>query len=254
VSFRGDSIGVYSRIPQKMASSGVQILASETARATDIMAKSRTEQRVEPAKSQVLRFPGSSGPGESCDATERRDEERLLVEIAAGYQNALAALYRRRGALFYSLLVRMLVSETEAQEVMQDTFVQIWRRARVYDPRRSSPIAWMIMIARGVAMDRLRARLRRNATHETYQREVASLAVEEMDGLRHTERGELAAACAAALHGLPEPQRRVLELAFFRGWTHEEIACAEGDPLGTIKARIRRGLLAMRQALKDHHV
>lgn len=215
--------------------------------------KSRIEQFVELAKNQVLMFPGSPEHGESHDATDRRVETRLLAEIAGGCQNALAALYRRRCGLLYSLLIRMLVSETEAQDVMQDTFVQIWRRAPAYDPRRSSPIAWMIMIARGMAIDRLRARLRRNATQEAYQREAASLAVEEMDGRRHTESGELAAACRAALDQLPEPQRRALQLAFFRGWTHEEIARAEGDPLGTVKARIRRGLLAMRQALKEYH-
>jgi RNA polymerase sigma-70 factor (ECF subfamily) len=218
-----------------------------------MVVKSQTVERVEPAKNDVLRFPGCVERVESNDSTERNIETRLLAEIAGGCQQALAALYRRRGSLLYSLFVRMLVSEAEAQEVMQDTFVQIWKRARTYDPRRSSPIAWMIMIGRGVAMDRLRARLRRNATQETYQREVGSLAVEEMDGLRHTERGELAAACAAALHQLPETQRRALQLAFLRGWTHEEIARAEGDPLGTVKARIRRGLLAMRQTLKDYY-
>lgn len=208
---------------------------------------------MEPAKSQFLRFPGSIGPGESQDATEGSIEKRLLAEIADGCQQALAALYRRRGTLIYSLLVQMLVSEAEAQEVMQDTFVQIWRRARHYDPTRSSPIAWIIMIARGVAVDRLRARLRRNATQQSYQREVASLGIEEMDGLRHAEKQELADACADALHRLPGPQRRALQLAFLRGWTHEEIARAEGDPLGTVKARIRRGLLALRQTLKDYH-
>ena len=145
------------------------------------------------------------------------------------------------------------MNETEAQEVMQDTFVQIWRRAPKYDPQLSPPLAWMIMIARGMALDRLRARQRRTAKHETYRREIASLEIEDINGPRHTEKGELEAACAAALQQLPEPQRRALQLAFLRGWTHEEIARAEGDPLGTVKARIRRGLMAMRQILKEYH-
>ncbi len=204
---------------------------------------------MQPAKNQVLRFPRKLA--ESHDATEGSIEKRLLAEIAGGCQQALASLYRRRGGLIYSLLVQMLVSETEAQEVLQDTFVQIWRRAPKYDPRRSAPLAWMIMIARGMALDRLRARQRRTANHETYRREVASLRIEEMDGLRHTEKGELETACAAALQQLPEPQRRALQLAFLRGWTHEEIARAAGDPLGTVKARIRRGLMAMRQILRE---
>ena len=109
------------------------------------------------------------------------------------------------------------------------------------------------MIARGLAMDRLRARSRRSASHAAFEREVASLEVETSDGTPPIERDELAAACAAALHRLPEAQARALQLAFLRGWTHEEIAAAIGEPLGTIRARIRRGLLAMRQALKEFH-
>lgn len=207
---------------------------------------------MQPAKNQVLRFPGNVP--ETHDATEGSIEKRLLAEIAGGCQQALAALYRRRATFIYSLLVQMLVNETEAQEVMQDAFVEIWRRAPNYDPQRSRPLAWMVMVARGVALDRLRARRRRNAKHETYSREMASLRMEEMDGLRHAEKGELETACAAALQQLPEAQRRALQLAFLRGWTHEEIARAGGDPLGTVKARIRRGLLAMRQILKEYNV
>ena len=156
------------------------------------------------------------------------------------------------GALFYSLLVRILVNEMEAQEVLQDTFLLIWRRAHQYDPDRSSPVAWMVMLARGLALDRLRSRSRRLAGHAAYEREVASLEM-EFHSVFQPERDELAASCAAAMDRLPAPQSRALQLAFLRGWTHEEIASATGEPLGTIKARIRRGLLALRNALKDYH-
>ena len=209
--------------------------------------------KVETAENQIVQVPGGSLPEELHDAVEVREDARLLTGIAGGDQRALAALYRRRGSLIYSLLVRMLVNEMEAQEVMQDTFVQIWRRAHKYDLGRSSPMAWMFMIARGLALDRLRARSRRSATHAAFEREVASLEVEEINGSRQTERDELAAACATALNSLPEEQGRALQLAFLRGWTHEEIAGAVGEPLGTIKARIRRGLLSLRKTLKDHH-
>jgi len=209
---------------------------------------------VETAEDQRVRFPGGGPPDELPEAAEAREDARLLTGIAAGDPHALAALYRRRGSLIYSLLVRMLVNEMEAQEVMQDTFVQVWRRAHKYDPGRSSPMAWMVMIARGLALDRLRSRSRRRATYAAFEREVASLEVEEIHGARQVERDELAAACATALNDLPEEQGHALQLAFLRGWTHEEIAGAVGQPLGTIKARIRRGLLALRKALKDHHV
>lgn len=208
---------------------------------------------METAENQVVRLPGNEPPDQLRDAVEECEDARLLTGIAGEDQYALAALYRRRGGLIYSLLVRMLVNEMEAQETMQDTFIQIWRRAYKYDSSRSSPIAWVIMIARGLAWDRLRARSRRNATYAAFEREVASLEVEEINGMRQTERDELANACATALNGLPEDQGRALQLAFLRGWTHEEIARAIGEPLGTIKARIRRGLLSLRNTLKNYH-
>src|SRR5882672_1021982 len=200
----------------------------------------------------MLRFSGSYKPDDSQEP-EVREDTRLLAIVAEGDPDALATLYRRRAGLLYSLLVRMLVNEMEAQEVMQDSFVLIWRRAHEYDPSRSSPVAWMIMIARGRAIDQLRARSRRTVNHAAYEREVVSLEV-EINGSRQTERDELAAACASAVNDLPEAQGQALQLAFLRGWTHEEIAGAVGEPLGTIKARIRRGLLSLRKALKDHHV
>jgi RNA polymerase sigma-70 factor (ECF subfamily) len=82
---------------------------------------------------------------------------------------------------------------------------------------------------------------------------VASLEIEQKSGAQQTERDELAAACATALNHLPESQARALQLAFLRGWTHEEIAATSGEPLGTIKARIRRGLLVLRKVMKDFH-
>lgn len=191
--------------------------------------------------------PGRTEPFDQ----EAHEDLRLLALIAEADAPAFAALYRRRGGLIYSLLVRML-GETEAQEVMQDTFVHIWRRANRFDAARSSPMAWILMIARGFAVDRLRARSRRDRGRAAYEREIVALEM-EVNRRRPPERDDLADACAAALNHLPEEQGHALQLAFFRGWTHEEIAGAAGEPLGTIKARIRRGLLALRKILKDYH-
>jgi RNA polymerase sigma-70 factor, ECF subfamily len=208
---------------------------------------------VETAENKLLNFPGHIEPGKLRMDADLREDARLLASIAGKSDEALAALYRRRSSLLYSLLLRMLVNQTDAQDIMQETFVQIWRRAGEYDVHRSNPVAWMIMIARGLALDRLRARSRRHATQEAYEREAASPAIDELTGARQAEQSEVAAACATALHNLPQPQARALQLAFLRGWTHEEIARVESQPLGTIKARIRRGLLALRHALKDYH-
>jgi RNA polymerase sigma-70 factor (ECF subfamily) len=184
---------------------------------------------------------------------EAREDARLLSAIAARDQHALARLYQRHSGLIYSLLVRMLVNEMEAQEIMQDTFVHIWRSADEFDSARSSPLAWMIMIARGRALDRLRARSRRTVRHAEYESEMAAFERDQATGVNPAEGSELATACSQAMQRLPEAQERALRLAFFQGRTHEEIADALGEPLGTVKARIRRGLLALRQALKDYH-
>ena len=203
---------------------------------------------VEPAGDQTTRFERSADSRVEANS----EDVCLLAAIVKGEQQALATLYRHHGALIYSFIFRILSNEMEAQEVMQDTFLQIWRRAIKYDPERSSVIAWMIMIARGLALDRFRARSRRSTGQAAYEREVASLEV-EINRVQQTERDELAAACASALNNLPEPQGRALQLAFLRGWTHEEIASATGEPLGTVKTRIRRGLMALRKMLKDYH-
>jgi RNA polymerase sigma-70 factor, ECF subfamily len=227
------------------------IYASKIVCLTDILPTDPNILSVQSVQNLTVLSLVNNDAGDS-QAAELREDAQLLRRIADGDQQALASLYRRRGSLLYSLVVRMLVSEMEAQEVMQDAFVLIWRRAPQYDVDRSSPVAWMIMITRGLALDRLRARSRRTAGQAAYEREVASLEI-EVKGERQAERDELATACAAALHRLPEPQARSLQLAFLRGWTHEEIASATGEPLGTIKARIRRGLLALRKAMKDYH-
>jgi len=204
-----------------------------------------TDQQMRRAQEELLRA--------TPDDVEAREDARLLRAIAEEDQRALALLYRRRSNLIFSFLVRMLGSRTEAQEVLQDTFIRLWRRAKDFDEDRSSATAWLLMFARGLAMDKLRARSRRAATYSAYEREVSSLEFEALTGARQLERDELAEACRAALNRLPEAQGHALQLAFFRGWTHEEIAGVQGEALGTVKARIRRGLLALRKTLKDYY-
>jgi RNA polymerase sigma-70 factor (ECF subfamily) len=204
-------------------------------------------------RKEIVPFPGGVNAQFGRDSNER-EETRLLGAIGRGDSLALKELYDRRGGAIFSMLLRMLTDEMEAQECLQDVFVTIWRRAAEFDSDRSSPLTWMVMIARGRAWDRLRTRARRSATQAEYEREIASLEVEFNDPANERiERDEISSECARALNDLPEEQSRALQLAFFRGWTHEEIARAVGEPLGTIKARIRRGLLALRRKLKDRN-
>lgn len=215
---------------------------------TEVKTKSTKDWRVEPVQNQTM----PSGMAGDSHSLQMLEDARFLARMAEGDQRALAALYKRQGGLIYSFILRMLTNEMETQEVVQDTFVQIWRRAAQYDSERSSPLAWMIMIARGLAVDRLRARSRRDLGRAAYEQEMAALEI-EVNGASHNKRDELAAACAQALNRLPEEQAHAVQLAFIRGWTHEEIARGMGEPLGTVKARIRRGLLALRKIMEDHH-
>jgi RNA polymerase sigma-70 factor (ECF subfamily) len=208
---------------------------------------------MQPIQKEIVPFPGGVN-AQSERGLARPEDARLLAAIGRGDSSALKELYQLRSGAIYSMLSRMLVNEMDAQETLQDVFLTIWRRAEEFDSDRSSPLAWMVMIARAKAWDRLRARARRSATHAEYEREVASLELEFESTLnQRTERDEVSGACAKALNELPAEQSRALQLAFLRGWTHAEIARAAGEPLGTIKARIRRGLLALRRKLKDQH-
>jgi RNA polymerase sigma-70 factor (ECF subfamily) len=166
---------------------------------------------------------------------------------------ALAELYRRRGGPLLALLARMLGDAQEAEEALQDTFVQLWRRARNYDAAKSGPFAWMVMIARGLALDRLRRRSRQSVAFHGYREAAEATAADSDNGFTRVTGAGTAGHLVRALGRLPAEQRQAIELAFWRGCTQEEIARATGEPLGTVKARIRRGMLALRQQLKDRH-
>lgn len=194
-------------------------------------------------------FPGMAAG--TADAGDPAVDARLLAEIAAGQNGALAELYRRRGGVLLGVLLRILEDEREAEEVLQDTFVQLWQRAASYDAARSGPFTWMVMIARGLALDRLRRRSRQSAAFEGYRLNFER--AESGDGLLRALERETSGRLSHALGTLPAEQREAIELAFWRGFTQEEIARSTGTPLGTIKARIRRGMLALRQRLKERH-
>ena len=205
---------------------------------------------MQPSESPIP-FPGVAV--RPVDASDTATDARLLAELATGRSGALAELYRRRGGTLHGLLARMLGDDREAEEALQDTFVQIWRRARNYDAAKAGPFTWMVMVARGLALDRLRRRARQATAFDGYRSEIAATGRAEVDGLVRPDGGEDACRLSGALAKLPSEQREAIELAFWRGCTQEEIARATGAPLGTVKARIRRGMLALRQKLKERH-
>ena len=162
----------------------------------------------------------------------------LLRRLASGDQSALAEFYDLYAGLANGLALRILRDSSDAEDVVQEAFVQVWRQAGRYDPGRGSPQAWLCTIARTRALDRLRRRASR--------REDIS---DEPPAISETPQTEEAIAVRDALGTLSTDQRRALELAYYDGLTQSEIALRLGEPLGTIKTRIRTAMIRLRETL-----
>lgn len=176
-------------------------------------------------------------------------DEALFARVANGDSAAFAAFYDRHESLLYSLAFRIVQQEAEAEDVMQEAAVQMWERAPQYDPRLGKPVAWAVTMVRNKAIDRLRATRRREALLER-NREAAPEAAETPGPGTGVAEGDTAHLIRRTLASLPRDQRQAIELAFLSGFSQSEIAERLREPLGTIKARIRRGMLAMRDALE----
>ena len=182
-------------------------------------------------------------------ATPAPDDAALLQAVARRDEGAFASLYDRMSRPVFSLIVRVVRSRAEAEEVLQEAFWQIWERAADYRAELGSPFCWIVTIARRKAIDRLRANSRHLQRIEDAQGarvddDFASPAA--LESLASDERGT---AVRSALAKLGPDERRAIALVFFDGLTHLEIAAAERTPVGTVKARIRRGMLKLKPAL-----
>ena len=182
---------------------------------------------------------------------DRELEVKLIARIAKGDDAAFVELYNRFAGSLYAMAQRMLGDNKEAEDALQEGFTYIWRKAAAYDPTRSSPFSWAVMITRNKAIDRLRARERIEKLREKFTEESAHFSQQDPGSANEPALRERATIVRAAVLQLPEEQREALELSFFGGLTHEKISERLGVPLGTIKARIRRGLLRLRNSLGE---
>ena len=171
----------------------------------------------------------------------QQDEAALIARIRAGDQSAMGDLYDRYSGVVYGVALRVLGNTSAAEDVLQEVFLQLWRNPQAFDPDRGRLAPWLAVIARNRAIDVLRKR--------PMEEDIDELPISTGVNLEDEAAERLAMAkVRGALAALPQEQRKLLEMAFFEGMTHSEIAAKTGEPLGTVKTRIRAGLLALRKA------
>jgi RNA polymerase sigma-70 factor, ECF subfamily len=176
----------------------------------------------------------------------------LLRRMAAGDESALGALYDRWSALVHSVVARIVADPGDAEELVEETFLQAWRQAGRYEGARGGVSTWLVVMARSRALDRVRlAGHRRAAAAEPLESAEAAGSLRPSDDtpLDAAEIAETRQIVHAAMEKLPADQRETLELAYFKGMSQSEIAEATGQPLGTVKTRCRLGLQKLREAL-----
>jgi len=183
------------------------------------------------------------------------EDQQLMARIAKGDQLAFSLLYDRLSGPLYSLALKMLGDAAEAEDALQEVCLQIWRRASAYDPNQSSLFSWAVLLTRGKVIDRLRARGRRLRVVATSpEDEAATLEISDASTAETAadtlNRNEKATRVRSVLRSLPPDQREAIEMAFFSELTHHDIAAQLNQPLGTVKARIRRGLLRLREGMR----
>ena len=178
----------------------------------------------------------------NADTNALPSDVSLVTAIRSADQGAMAALYDRYSSIVYAVALRVLQDTGAAEDVLQDIFMQLWRNPGLFDASRGNMAAWLAVITRHRAIDALRRRRTEN--------DIADVVVSvETDFAGDADRSRAMDRVRGALQTMPTPQRSALEMAYFEGLTHNEIAEKTGEPLGTIKTRIRTGLLSLRKVL-----
>lgn len=182
-------------------------------------------------------------------STRDQDWAALIRRVADGDQSALTTLYDSTSRLVFGLVLRIVTDRSAAEEVLLDVYTQAWRQASSYDARRGAPLAWLMTIARTRGIDRLRS-----GKHEHQHKEPLD-AIGEVTAATPSPEADTVTAerqrlVRTALEALSAEQREVIELAYYSGLSHSEIALRLGQPLGTVKTRTRLGMMKLRDMLR----
>ena len=213
----------------------------------------------------ILLFGGPKGPGVdsrkmnpseqelsySREVRSNAEDVALIRRMCDADETALGALYDRWVRSLYSLVFHLLKDADEAEDVVEETFWQAWRKASSYEPSRGAVSTWLLTIGRRRALDRLRAKGRRREESMSLPGGLADVDIASSlpDPLQAAEGSERRSLVHAALSELPEEQRSVLELGYFQGLSQTEIAEMTGQPLGTVKTRMRLAMQKLREPL-----
>jgi RNA polymerase sigma-70 factor (ECF subfamily) len=186
-------------------------------------------------------------------AAPTKDDEQLILKIAQGDRSAFNTLYDRFSTPIYSLALKMLANEAEAQDLLQEVFLSVWNKAGSFRADRGSAFSWVVTQMRNRAIDRIRARRRHGELLEANAPDLEPTGSATPSSAENCEISERAREVRSAMGQLSDDQRQVLRLAFFEGLTQTEIAEKLEEPLGTVKARAHRGMARLRTILKGLH-
>ncbi len=182
-------------------------------------------------------------------ADEQSADAALMERLIQKDPRALETLYDRHSRAVYSLVLRILQQAASAEEIVQDIFLQLWRNAHQYESARGPLQPWLLTLARNRALDQLRLKREKQRRREdTLDDQNIAVCAPNLEA--HIDRERRAARVRACVRALPAPQQRAIELAFFEGMSHSEIAEALSEPLGTVKSWIRNGLLRLKEELQ----
>ena len=183
-------------------------------------------------------------------AQQLEAEIALLGRVAQGDRRGFEELYDRFSGVLFTTAYRVLNNQEAAEDVLQDVFIQIWEKAPLYDPTRGKPMTWAVTLTRNKAIDRLRSTVRRNRLQDDVEREAETFEqFDDRSSFDAVASGETSKLVREAIQKLSKDQREAIELAFFSSLTQTEIAERLGEPLGTIKARIRRGMMKLKDVI-----